>query len=41
MQVKETFGLYKCCNGHDLCYATCGTSKGFCEKVVNQKPRRP
>ena len=33
MQVKESFGLYKCCNGHDLCYSTCGTSKDFCERV--------
>ena len=33
MQVSENFGLYKCCNGHDLCYATCGTSKEYCEKV--------
>ena len=33
MQVTENFGLYKCCNGHDLCYSTCGTSKDYCEKV--------
>lgn len=33
MQVQENFGLYKCCNGHDLCYSTCGTTKDYCEKV--------
>lgn len=33
MQVNENFGLYKCCNGHDLCYSTCGTTKEYCEKV--------
>ena len=36
MQVSENFGLYKCCNGHDLCYATCGTSKDYCENVFKK-----
>lgn len=33
MQVSEPYGLFKCCNGHDLCYSTCGTEKDFCEKT--------
>lgn len=33
MQVAEPYGLFKCCNGHDLCYSTCGTKKEFCEKT--------
>uniref|UniRef100_A0A7S1IIH2 Phospholipase A2 domain-containing protein n=1 Tax=Eutreptiella gymnastica TaxID=73025 RepID=A0A7S1IIH2_9EUGL len=32
MQVKEKFGLYKCCNRHDVCYGVCGTTHGFCEQ---------
>ena len=31
MQIKEPYGLYRCCNNHDLCFATCGTSQAFCE----------
>jgi len=33
LQVKETWGLYKCCNGHDICYATCGTDYQYCERT--------
>ena len=33
MQVKEAFGLYKCCNRHDVCYGVCGTTHGFCEQM--------
>jgi len=33
MQIKEPFGLYRCCNNHDLCFATCGTSQDFCEEL--------
>jgi len=31
-QVKEGFGLHKCCNFHDVCFSTCGTTHEFCEK---------
>eukprot|EP01065_Artemidia_motanka_P015015 TRINITY_DN18882_c0_g1_i1.p1 TRINITY_DN18882_c0_g1~~TRINITY_DN18882_c0_g1_i1.p1 ORF type:complete len:207 (+),score=36.66 TRINITY_DN18882_c0_g1_i1:226-846(+) len=31
MRVEEPFGLYRCCNGHDVCFATCGTTHKFCE----------
>lgn len=31
-QVHESFGLHKCCNFHDVCFSTCGTSHEFCEK---------
>lgn len=30
-QIKEEFGLHKCCNMHDLCFSTCGTTHQFCE----------
>jgi secretory phospholipase A2 len=33
MQVDEPFGLFKCCNGHDICYGICGASHKFCEKA--------
>jgi secretory phospholipase A2 len=32
MQMSEPYGLYKCCNGHDICYGLCGTTHSFCEK---------
>jgi secretory phospholipase A2 len=32
MQIKEEFGLYKCCNGHDVCFEVCGTTHKFCEE---------
>jgi secretory phospholipase A2 len=31
MQVEEPFGLWQCCNGHDVCYSTCGAKFGHCE----------
>ena len=31
MQVKEPWGLFKCCNRHDICYSLCGTTFDFCE----------
>lgn len=31
MQVEEPFGLWQCCNGHDVCYSTCGASFQLCE----------
>ena len=31
--MAEPYGLYKCCNGHDLCFSTCGTKQSFCEKT--------
>ncbi|CAE8594857.1 unnamed protein product [Polarella glacialis] len=45
MQIKESFGLHRCCNGHDVCFSVCGTSHKFCEdefsscmKQVCKKP---
>ena len=32
MEVKESFGLWPCCNIHDVCYSSCGTTFSFCEK---------
>lgn len=31
LQVSEDFGLYLCCNRHDVCYQGCGVSFDFCE----------
>jgi len=36
MQVPEEFGLFKCCNGHDLCFGVCGTTHQYCEKVFKK-----
>lgn len=32
----EPFGLYKCCNGHDLCYSICGSDFNFCESYFSK-----
>lgn len=32
MQIQEPFGLYRCCNGHDVCFSVCGTTHAFCEQ---------
>ena len=32
-QVEESFGLWKCCNGHDVCYSSCGASFAHCEST--------
>ncbi|CAJ1453302.1 unnamed protein product [Effrenium voratum] len=29
--IKEPYGLYRCCNSHDVCFSVCGTSHKFCE----------
>ena len=29
---KDNFGLWKCCNRHDVCYGLCGSSLRFCER---------
>lgn len=46
LQIQEPYGLYQCCNGHDVCFSICGTSHSFCEsefrscmKQVCKKPR--
>jgi len=31
MVIKEPYGLYRCCNSHDVCFSVCGTSHNFCE----------
>ena len=31
MKVEENFGLFPCCNSHDICYGICGTTHKFCE----------
>ena len=28
----DKWRLHECCNGHDTCYAACGTSFSYCEK---------
>lgn len=32
MQVKEPYGLWRCCNRHDVCFGSCGTDAAFCER---------
>lgn len=32
MQAKEPFGLWRCCNRHDICFSSCGTDAAFCER---------
>jgi len=32
MAIKEAFGLWRCCNRHDVCFSSCATSFDFCEK---------
>mmetsp|Transcript_1514 Transcript_1514/g.2666 ORF Transcript_1514/g.2666 Transcript_1514/m.2666 type:complete len:238 (+) Transcript_1514:47-760(+) len=31
MIIKEPYGLWRCCNSHDVCFSVCGTSHNFCE----------
>lgn len=31
MAIDEPFQLWRCCNGHDVCYASCGASFKYCE----------
>jgi secretory phospholipase A2 len=35
MEVQEPFGLWKCCNGHDVCYSTPGATFNYCEKTFH------
>eukprot|EP00929_Paragymnodinium_shiwhaense_P073451 TRINITY_DN37428_c0_g1_i1.p1 TRINITY_DN37428_c0_g1~~TRINITY_DN37428_c0_g1_i1.p1 ORF type:complete len:301 (-),score=46.06 TRINITY_DN37428_c0_g1_i1:331-1185(-) len=32
MALDEPFGLWVCCNRHDVCYSSCGTTFAFCEE---------
>merc|ERR1719231_1311355 len=32
LQVREDFGLHRCCNAHDVCFSVCGTSFDWCEQ---------
>lgn len=36
LQVQEQFGLHKCCNGHDVCYGTCGVHFEYCERRFDE-----
>eukprot|EP00403_Amphidinium_massartii_P026277 CAMPEP_0178387746 /NCGR_PEP_ID=MMETSP0689_2-20121128/9231_1 /TAXON_ID=160604 /ORGANISM="Amphidinium massartii, Strain CS-259" /LENGTH=215 /DNA_ID=CAMNT_0020008117 /DNA_START=12 /DNA_END=655 /DNA_ORIENTATION=+ len=36
MVMKEPYGLWRCCNRHDVCYSSCGASFDFCEKKFKQ-----
>jgi len=36
LQVQEPFGLHKCCNGHDVCYGTCGVHFEYCERRFDE-----
>jgi len=31
MKIEEPFGLHRCCNFHDVCFSTCGTTHDWCE----------
>jgi len=31
MEIEEPYGLWRCCNGHDVCYSTPGAAFSFCE----------
>eukprot|EP00435_Cladocopium_sp_Y103_P011303 s2180_g2.t4 len=33
--VKEPYGLWRCCNSHDVCFSVCGTSHNFCEEIAS------
>ena len=35
MEVAEPYGLWKCCNGHDVCYSVPGTTFNYCEKAFS------
>ena len=35
MEVKEPYGLWRCCNGHDVCYSTPSATFSFCEKTFS------
>jgi len=32
MQVDEPFGLWRCCNRHDVCFSACDVKFDYCEK---------
>lgn len=32
----DVFRLHECCNGHDTCYASCGTPFNYCEKQFSR-----
>lgn len=36
LQIKENFGLYRCCNAHDICFSVCGTTHKLCEDQFEQ-----
>jgi hypothetical protein len=40
LQVQEPFGLHKCCNGHDVCYGTCGVHFEYCERKFDECMQR-
>ena len=31
MEIDEPYGLWRCCNGHDVCYSTPAAAFSFCE----------
>eukprot|EP00931_Biecheleriopsis_adriatica_P039278 TRINITY_DN22465_c0_g1_i2.p1 TRINITY_DN22465_c0_g1~~TRINITY_DN22465_c0_g1_i2.p1 ORF type:complete len:262 (-),score=72.18 TRINITY_DN22465_c0_g1_i2:29-814(-) len=36
MQMQEPFGLWRCCNRHDVCFSSCNTTFEFCERKFEQ-----
>eukprot|EP00927_Polykrikos_kofoidii_P008867 TRINITY_DN13700_c0_g2_i1.p1 TRINITY_DN13700_c0_g2~~TRINITY_DN13700_c0_g2_i1.p1 ORF type:complete len:263 (-),score=44.08 TRINITY_DN13700_c0_g2_i1:32-769(-) len=36
MQVHEPFGLWRCCNRHDVCFSSCDISFKYCESMFKQ-----
>jgi len=36
MQVAESFGLWRCCNRHDVCFSACGIEFKYCEDMYSK-----
>eukprot|EP00927_Polykrikos_kofoidii_P008866 TRINITY_DN13700_c0_g1_i1.p1 TRINITY_DN13700_c0_g1~~TRINITY_DN13700_c0_g1_i1.p1 ORF type:complete len:248 (-),score=49.26 TRINITY_DN13700_c0_g1_i1:43-786(-) len=36
MQVSESFGLWRCCNRHDVCFSSCDISFDYCESMFKK-----
>ena len=40
MKIDEEFGLYRCCNRHDICFQSCGVTWRYCEKDFQKCMRK-
>jgi len=36
MQVAEDFGLWRCCNRHDVCFSACDIKFSYCESMYKE-----